>query len=154
MTLVGLGGTRVQRNWCQAQFLVPDTDWGQKNWKDRVWSWESFIAGPRNEKNQWLQLKSPELPSGFNGNFSYAKLRWWAPGCVSCLWLICDEETIISLLVQPVWGPRPGAQPELSIIHVPAGPSSCKRTQIQVSDCYIVHLSRNLTQATLLNNCF
>ena len=60
---------KMQRIWCWTQVLVPDLQWSQTNQKDRVWRWEKFIAGQRKENNQWLQLKSYKLPSGFKGTF-------------------------------------------------------------------------------------
>ena len=46
------------------QVRVPDTQWGQTNWKVRVWSRERFITRPCKETGgSWP--KSPELPEGF-----------------------------------------------------------------------------------------
>ena len=53
---------------------VPDTQWGQTNRNDGLWSKERFTAGPC-EENGWLMPKKTlNSPKGFSNSF--LKGRW------------------------------------------------------------------------------
>ena len=47
--------------WVLAEVHVSDTQWGQENWNDRVWSREMFTVGPRKETGGSCPKKSQAL---------------------------------------------------------------------------------------------
>ena len=110
----------IQQNCYRTQVHVLDAQWGQTNWNVRVWSRERFIAGPRKEKGQ-LVLKKLELSNDFQGELFIGKV--WGEGCRVCNFLLIGW-----------WGNRAlfqesCAQPEIAILHLGGGLSSCRRTQ-------------------------
>ena len=129
-------GKRILVMWLQKWFCywtqVPDAQWGQKTQNVRVWSREVFIAGPSKE-NGWLVLKNPELPDGFRGEAFIGNNC--GEGCRVCGFL----------LIGWWWGNRAVlqescAQPEVTILHLTGGLSSCRRAQ---RNRYVCSLRRN-----------
>ena len=82
-------------------------------------------------------------------------------GCVTFLWLVggevtgwCSGISIMSPWFQPIWGPCAYAQPEVVILHLGVGLISYRRTQRNVSGCYIYPLRRNQDPASWLHYFF
>ena len=102
---------------------VPDAQWGQTNRNVWVWSRERFIAGPCKETRLAHALKTPNSPMVFReGEVFTGKI--WDESC-----RVCDF-----LLIGWWWGNRAAfqescAQPEVTILHLGGGLSSCRRTQ-------------------------
>ena len=125
------------------EVCVPDAQWGQRNRSVSVWSRERFIAVPSKE-NKWLVLKKPKLPDGLGGEVFIGKI--WGEGCRPCDFL----------LIGWWWGNRAVlqescAQPEVTILHLGRGLSSCRRTQWF---CYVYFFRRNQDPAPRLHYCF
>ena len=92
----------------------------------------------------WLVLKNPELPDGFGGKNFIGKI--WGEGH-----RVCDFP-----LIGQWWGNRTVlqkscAQPEVNILHLGGGFSSCRRTQRYP---YVYYLRRNQDPAPRLYYCF
>ena len=117
-------GTRsslnLQSYWTQVH--VPNAQWSQTYWNVGVWSTKRFIAWPSKE-NSWLVLKKTWTPWWFAGRSFIGKI--WGEGCRVYGFLLIDWWWDNMSVLQ-----ESRAQPEVTILHLSGGLSSCRKTQI------------------------
>lgn len=102
---------------------------------------KGLLQGPCKEIGRPL-LRIPSLPMGFREDVLIHKI--WGESCRPCnpplvgwWWghrLKFQESQSSAFWFQPVWGPHTCAQPEVSVLHLVGGLSSC-RTQRHVVNC-------------------
>ena len=133
----------------QTQVHVPDA---LRPNKPKRWSleWRKVYCRTQQGEQGGSRSERTELPDDFRGRDFIGK--FWGEGCRVCdlpligWWggnRVVFQESQSAFWFQLAWGPCARAQPEVTFLHLSGAPSSCRRTQRSVSDCYAHLRKRN-----------